>query len=385
MTGVVLRLAQAMGLHRDGAALGLPPFETELRRRLWWQVSALDLRASDLFGAAPSFGVKFFDTKLPLNINDADLDPEATSPPKAREGITEMSLCLIRYEMEYVERSLTAAEPSGNIAENIASIPKREALVKDLSERMERIYLPHFDKAGPFFSLAAAMTRLMVANMNLIVYGVHRGGDVHMVDSLHQDVKDQLFVSCIQDLEHTQIANVDDSVKKYRWAIGRYVQWRVMAYILRELYIREMTELTERGWRAVMTVFKKWGDAVRLNRNSTMWIPMRKLMAKARQKRRASKLPLQVGDVGSPYSSQRIGDWTGPAEQFEGVNTKARSPAPIQWEGSSLQLGEGQPEIDAGEFAWLVDEAGMMDIADIDMTWEGWEAVMKDFQMENAH
>ena len=41
MTGLATRIANAMGLHRDGAQFGLPPFETEMRRRLWWQVCTL--------------------------------------------------------------------------------------------------------------------------------------------------------------------------------------------------------------------------------------------------------------------------------------------------------------------------------------------------------
>ncbi|KAG8732954.1 hypothetical protein FRC12_019025 [Ceratobasidium sp. 428] len=35
LLGATLRLAQALGLHRDGARLGLPPTETERRRRIW--------------------------------------------------------------------------------------------------------------------------------------------------------------------------------------------------------------------------------------------------------------------------------------------------------------------------------------------------------------
>ena len=31
LTGVAVRIAQGMGLERDGVFLGLPPFETEMR------------------------------------------------------------------------------------------------------------------------------------------------------------------------------------------------------------------------------------------------------------------------------------------------------------------------------------------------------------------
>lgn len=45
LTGVAIRLAQRMGLHRDGESLGLPPFEVQMRRRLFWQLLPLAMRA----------------------------------------------------------------------------------------------------------------------------------------------------------------------------------------------------------------------------------------------------------------------------------------------------------------------------------------------------
>jgi hypothetical protein len=41
LTGLLLRMAHSLGIHRDGAQFGLSPFDTEMRRRLWWQVCTL--------------------------------------------------------------------------------------------------------------------------------------------------------------------------------------------------------------------------------------------------------------------------------------------------------------------------------------------------------
>lgn len=43
LMGFTVRNAEKLGIHRDGTILGLPPAETELRRRLWWQLQHLDL------------------------------------------------------------------------------------------------------------------------------------------------------------------------------------------------------------------------------------------------------------------------------------------------------------------------------------------------------
>jgi hypothetical protein len=41
LTGLLNRMAIGIGLHRDGSYFNLSPFQTEMRRRLWWQVCTL--------------------------------------------------------------------------------------------------------------------------------------------------------------------------------------------------------------------------------------------------------------------------------------------------------------------------------------------------------
>ena len=36
MVTLMVSIAESLGLHRDGEQFGLPPFETEIRRRVWW-------------------------------------------------------------------------------------------------------------------------------------------------------------------------------------------------------------------------------------------------------------------------------------------------------------------------------------------------------------
>jgi hypothetical protein len=64
LTGLVVRIAQTLGIHRDGTHFSLPPFEVEMRRRLWWQVCILDARSSEDQGCDPSIHEALFDTKM---------------------------------------------------------------------------------------------------------------------------------------------------------------------------------------------------------------------------------------------------------------------------------------------------------------------------------
>ena len=64
LTGLAVRIAQTLGIHRDGSHFGLPPFEIEMRRRLWWQVCILDARSSEDHGCDPTIVEAQFDTKM---------------------------------------------------------------------------------------------------------------------------------------------------------------------------------------------------------------------------------------------------------------------------------------------------------------------------------
>jgi hypothetical protein len=46
LTGLATRLGYSLGLHREGD-FGLSIFDTEIRRRLWWQITVLEAPASE--------------------------------------------------------------------------------------------------------------------------------------------------------------------------------------------------------------------------------------------------------------------------------------------------------------------------------------------------
>ncbi|KAJ5707735.1 hypothetical protein N7488_007536 [Penicillium malachiteum] len=107
LIGIAIRVATRIGLHRDGAQFGLSPFETEQRRRLWWQLALLDKRIAEMTGPAiTALSSSRADCRHPLNVNDTDLYKHTKEPPIPSSGVTEMLFCLTRIEL------LVAAAPS---------------------------------------------------------------------------------------------------------------------------------------------------------------------------------------------------------------------------------------------------------------------------------
>lgn len=100
LNGIVVNIAHRLGLHIDGTRLGFSPFQTEMRRRLWWQTVLIEAKTS----AASSISARVLpssrDTRIPLNVNDEDLHPSMNEAPSARKGPSEMSYCVHTYEAE---------------------------------------------------------------------------------------------------------------------------------------------------------------------------------------------------------------------------------------------------------------------------------------------
>jgi hypothetical protein len=107
--------AQALGLQRDGANFkNLTPYEIEMRRRVWVTLCMLDVRASEDQGMEYTIPLGTFDTKLPLNINDSDIEPDAVQMPAEREGITDMTFPLVSAEiMETSKQMMTKGAKDG--------------------------------------------------------------------------------------------------------------------------------------------------------------------------------------------------------------------------------------------------------------------------------
>ncbi|KAF8432606.1 fungal-specific transcription factor domain-containing protein [Terfezia claveryi] len=81
LMGWVVRIAMVMGLHRDGEQYGLPPFEIEIRRRLWTSLLCMDYVYSIQIGLPSMIRNMDFDTKVPNNFEDDELTEDLKEMP----------------------------------------------------------------------------------------------------------------------------------------------------------------------------------------------------------------------------------------------------------------------------------------------------------------
>ncbi|OJJ47814.1 hypothetical protein ASPZODRAFT_63268 [Penicilliopsis zonata CBS 506.65] len=86
LVGVIVRLAQRQGYHRDASRFfpRISPFHAEMRRRLWAIVSQLDTTISAQCGLPRMLREGQSDTAEPHNLLDEDLDEFMTELPPSR-------------------------------------------------------------------------------------------------------------------------------------------------------------------------------------------------------------------------------------------------------------------------------------------------------------
>ncbi|KAJ1330831.1 proline utilization trans-activator [Microdochium nivale] len=290
LTAVLVRMAHTMGLHREGTALtGLKPFEIEMRRRLWWAMCIIDLRGAEDHGTELSIAQRSFDVRLPLNINDADIHPDSSDFPKEREGFTDTTFCLIRFEIcSFARKMYMAHSGFDGCQDSLGAVSEREEMVESLYQKIEQKYLgDSVDKNRfPLHWAAVMMHRLIMSKMRLLMYQpVLASPDDREV--LSEELQDRVFLAAVDAVEYTRLLNSEPKCRQWRWLFTTYTQFNGVAYVLFEIIRRPWSSSIERGWQALNATLT---DPLPTETNlvalrAAVWVPMRKLMIKAKRYR----------------------------------------------------------------------------------------------------
>lgn len=261
LSGLAVRLARKMGLHRDGSTMGLGVFETEMRRRLWWHVAMVDLRTADIQGARPSLDIFSSDTKVPLNIADDDLQPDAQFPPPERHDILPITFTLIRCEICETLRNFSL-ECQGILRFEIMSsteisVERKETVINELENRLEQRYLRYYDPSNPLHTFASIMIRSGLCKMRLFAYGLNR--EVVANDATKQETqryREKAFANALKLLEYVIFLRTDSNLsKKFTWQIGASYLWTTMLFTLAGMKNRKIGPEVDKAWQLVGTVF----------------------------------------------------------------------------------------------------------------------------------
>ena len=227
MLGAVIRNAERCGLHRDGALLGLSPYETERRRRVWWQLQHIDMAVGVKSGSISLTLTAPWDTQLPLNIEDKDIDPHMREAPKERDGLTSMSPCLWTYWVLHEQRSFCRADGSSTgfswAADKSLSSLEKDAFIGRLEAGLNKKYLQYCDPIRPRDMLVQIVARSFISAMRRI--SLHPLAYCGRLSELSEDHRNRLLDVCMQALKYDVALHSNPSLKDFLWRFQHYFQW----------------------------------------------------------------------------------------------------------------------------------------------------------------
>lgn len=275
LTGVAVRIAQRMGLHRDGEALGLSPFDVQMRRRLFYQLIPLDGIASQLSGTGIAIPPESWDTKEPLNINDDQIWPEMTAKPQEQKGATDMMFCLARACIgKFFAKSMRGA--SMDKAQHHSAI---EPLIKEAESEVEEKYIRYCDVVNPLHFLTIGMARSAITAMR-IKTRLPRVRDQIATD----EERKELFQLAHKIIDTDTAAYANAGIQRYHWHVSffwAYGTWDSLIYVLTSLRRSGMLsgDEIEDTWIKVEQIYNNHGDLLTSKR--ALHIAFRSLTLKA--------------------------------------------------------------------------------------------------------
>lgn len=249
-----------MGLHRDGTFLGLSPFETEMRRRLWWHLAHIDFRTADVMGTKPSPEIWGGDTQKPTNVEDSELHPDMTEIPPERNGITPISLTLIKCEIIESLCKCTTTQPTDLRWEMLynsgISMAKKDSIIKEVEDHLEKKYMRYCDPSNSFHTFISIMMRSAVCKMRLFAHNLRQFA--HLSAKASQKDHDIAFYNAMKLLEYANLVQGGHmGLDKFLWQLGTSYCWNTMLYLLIEVRSRKTGPEIDKAWQLIGVVFSR--------------------------------------------------------------------------------------------------------------------------------
>ncbi|KAJ5010394.1 Bikaverin cluster transcription factor bik5 [Colletotrichum sp. SAR 10_99] len=365
---LVVRLAQALHLHRDGVSPPIPPFEAEMRRRLWWMIVVLDIRAAEDRGTDAAIPRQSYNTRLPYNLNDDDFGPSTTTPLEDRTGPTEMTFCLCTSMSSGIFGNLRPRHPQ--LALDNDGTPESTTSEDEImahAQRLEALFGTAPQKSSSAedgsggekdathlpANHAAVTVRIIILKMWLSAqYPFTPRAAVAAAKP--RVARETMLRTAVNTIELVEFST-STYRERFGWWIDSYVQWHPLAVALAELCVQTRGELVERAWKVVDRNFSEMGARIADTRRGTLWKPLKKLLRKARAARAEALMgDLKIGGSGGVVPPP-------PPPPPEDMAMFGNTPL---WGHPQDLINHFGLQMDAGDFSWdwstwseFVDEA----------------------------
>jgi hypothetical protein len=254
-----------MGLHRDGSHYGLNAVEIHVRRIIWYQLCFLDIRTCEATGPRPQIHREDFDTQLPLNVNDIDV--EGPNPPTQDSlGWTDMTCTRMRFECSEMHRYIWRERP--RVEDKTISLTAILGKVQTFVLETERKFMPMLDKNVPLHYMTMLIYRLLTFRMYVMI--LHRYA-TSPGKPMPERLRKILLSSGVQQVECAIIIETAPAVAKWSWVLGALHQYHSAILLLSELYATPEHYFEDRIWDTLDYVFELPPDLTRREKATSVF------------------------------------------------------------------------------------------------------------------
>ncbi|KAM0715865.1 hypothetical protein Q7P37_008379 [Cladosporium fusiforme] len=249
LVGTAIRLAECMGLHRDGSHYNMKPVEVHVRRMVWHQLCFLDQRTCEATGPRPQIRKEDYDTKFPANVNDLELI-NADGTVEEHPYWTDNTLFRIRAECSEIRRQVWF--------DIIALDKKKKTLtsvlvrVQKFRNALENKYFPMLDDNNPLHIYTRHVMALGVNGLYIQI--LHRylfSTTTKMPDRLRQ----VLIEAGLAQMENAIALETTPSIATWSWYKGAFNQYHSALLLMVEVYAYPMRKDAAKIWKCLDYIF----------------------------------------------------------------------------------------------------------------------------------
>ncbi|KAL6233618.1 hypothetical protein BDW75DRAFT_184788 [Aspergillus navahoensis] len=263
--GIAVRTAKRMGLHSESRCARYPPFEAELRRRLWWALILLDARIGEMADYRTATLLSpLWDCKIPTNVSDFDLRPDMKDVPTAHGQSSEAFFLVTRYAMADCIRNFSfhldfTCPPLKAVAREVHRNSGREYYELDaLETMMEERYFRFCDSENPLHAITILMAKGWLAKCRLFEYY-----SKYSTGRQLNAQRDTAVLYAITMLECDTKILLNAGASRYLWLVHLYFPFPAYIHLLQNLRRRPLNSQMERSWNSLSENFEARSNLLR--------------------------------------------------------------------------------------------------------------------------
>ena len=261
-----IRLAESIGLHRDGTEYERDPIAVHVRRLIWYQLCILDIRTTESAAPRPLIRRKEYSAKFPLNVDEDDL--EHCRHNLAR--FTDMTSSLVDMRCIEVIRCLYRDHANiKRVEDGRVLLDQSLTKVADFREKLLTDYGDILDERVPIQHFTKLKIDLYISRMYAIIlqhYEYPAKAELPSKQTMALQFSNidakfpaqllHIYVTHgIDNLEVSMAMGTNPMFRPWQWYLGAIHQHHYALGMLMEFHMRPEQQEAERVWKCLDWVF----------------------------------------------------------------------------------------------------------------------------------